>query len=1596
MIRSVESQNMLVKWVLRFVRIAGVLSLVLGGPAGSTAKAPQTPVTTRILQGRVYEGEVDDQSTPLEGVTLSLYGANNEYPDVGVLITSATTDTEGWYGLTATEGYEYYHIRQTDATGYESAGATSVSGVVQTSNWIEYAAPLDDQTFTGNKFWDRLETPTWTLQGRVYQGEVGDQSTPLEGVTVSLYGANNPHPDAGQLISSTVTSSEGWYGLAAASGYEYYHIRQTDPTGYDSVGATTVDGAVQTSNWIEYAIPLDEQTLTGNKFWDVPTDADPDLVVTDLWDEGASICYQIENAGDAAAPAGHSTVLFVDGAEVSSQAVSEELDPGDRHEGCFGLVWTCSAPEDQVIVETDEADAVAESDEGNNTREESLPCDDVAPEITSGPEVTSVDQNAAVIWWTTNETSDSLVRYGARAGEFASEEADPSQVTTHEVSLTGLNPSTTYRFVVQSADLNTNTVESRVGVFQTLPEPDDVDPSVSLRDPGEWAGIIDVEADASDNKEVERVEFLLDDVPIFTAYSSPYVMSLDTSRYANGEHSLATRAFDLAGRSNDDDQVADFHNLLDQGAPTVEIVSPVEGATVSGNPITITATLADDLGLLSANFFVYSGTQNVTFDARTFSSPYPTQIQVSFLWNTYHDADAEYYISVQAVDNDANFTTANRYLTLNNVVPSTPPQYPWLEVIKHSVTRVGNYFTVEIAVKNSGNLAASNIEIRDGLRSFQPISTTLSNADLDTWYDPQGTYGYMRIRPKSSIPAGGQATFSYNVVPVMYYMNPPTPSIGSFVDIQWQSPALKPYYSYDQLPVLKTTGGQTIPQAHASALQTADYLLVTNPYRLFLYFAPAYTFGPSASTTRVNQVLSTMAELARYRNGVLAFYNPTGRPRATVLRDLLQPGGAWGSKMGSNFTTDGYLLIVGEFEIVESFLSKGWGYQDGVVNYTDQPFTNTAGDKYPEISVSRIPGNQPQNLITALGNSLEVIKGTSGYGYDRSHALLTSGTGSGQSNFVQNVEDIAVILGSQGVTAEKLHWKDFAIGSSRLSQFTHRARNHDIIFYRDHAGVDVWGNDGDLQTTDFPIDFGTTNPFVYSSACLAGNYEKHPTYSSSVGGDDYNILEAFMDSGAAVYLGATEVSPRSQNSKLGRLFFNLWYKHNLSLGATLTLVEKYAWGWGGCFYCEKYRFWVYEYNMYGDPKFGVIPVSPAPQSYGAPSVNTSPSSLSLDRESSATAVLAEPVTTLDVEVPDYQINSVEGVDDVEIPDGLWWLVEGMPEVPIYPVWVEVPQGYKVQDVTMSSRGGLTEATGLNLPLASEAPDLAGERRAGSASADETEWLPDGEFEWTTVENPDGSSSLLITVFPFYYNTLTTDVAFYQDYSFEIDYVPSSVEVTSLTMGSDTYAPGDVVAANLGLRNTGQTQDVVVSAVIAQHGTDELVEGLLLSTLEALTGTASFAPQWDSSGAAAGLYDVDVTLRDETGNLLDRESQMFYLGASAGEMSSLTATPGEFDIGDTIDIAMQFSNTGSAAITGTATIRVLDDGGETVEEFSDEINGLAAGSAVTLAKSWDTTGEEQGTYGVVGHVIYDSASTGPVAVVVTTQRRVYLPLISKHP
>ena len=105
------------------------------------------------------------------------------------------------------------------------------------------------------------------LTGHVYEGYIGDESSPLSNVAIELYCSNNAG-QLGSLLANTVTDTTGSYTIALDNVCEYYNIRETDPTGYLSTGASSA-GTVREDNWIELTYPLSASEMSDNNFWDI-------------------------------------------------------------------------------------------------------------------------------------------------------------------------------------------------------------------------------------------------------------------------------------------------------------------------------------------------------------------------------------------------------------------------------------------------------------------------------------------------------------------------------------------------------------------------------------------------------------------------------------------------------------------------------------------------------------------------------------------------------------------------------------------------------------------------------------------------------------------------------------------------------------------------------------------------------------------------------------------------------------------------------------------------------------------------------------------------------------------------------------------------------------------------------------------------------------------------------------------------------------------------------------------------------------------------------------------------------------------------------
>ncbi|MCC7289501.1 DUF2341 domain-containing protein [bacterium] len=91
---------------------------------------------------------------------------------------------------------------------------------------------------------------------------------------------------------------------------------------------------------------------------------------------------------------------------------------------------------------------------------------------TNQPRAENIGNRRATIVWFTDRESDSKVSIGKNPGQYATEEVGSSaQVTNHSVTLSNLQPGTTYYFVTKWTDEDGNTGISKEVSFTTLPAP---------------------------------------------------------------------------------------------------------------------------------------------------------------------------------------------------------------------------------------------------------------------------------------------------------------------------------------------------------------------------------------------------------------------------------------------------------------------------------------------------------------------------------------------------------------------------------------------------------------------------------------------------------------------------------------------------------------------------------------------------------------------------------------------------------------------------------------------------------------------------------------------------------------------------------------------------------------------------------------------------------------------------------------------------------------------------------------------------------------------------------------------------------------------
>ena len=665
------------------------------------------------------------------------------------------------------------------------------------------------------------------------------------------------------------------------------------------------------------------------------------------------------------------------------------------------------------------------------------------------------------------------------------------------------------------------------------------------------------------------------------------------------------------------------------------------------------------------------------------------------------------------------------------------------------------------------------------------------------------------------------------------------------------------------------------------------------------------------------------------------------------LDELINEHGDWTDKLSLDWAENGYLLIVGETMIIPTFTS--WyptGGAGRVVPYTDNDYASTTGSTdIPEIANGRIVGNSISEMQQIVETCIDMADGS--YRIDTSDAYLVSGHRRGTSgtsddiDFAGEIDEIAPILSGYGYT----NLVESTEGSSAINEATFfaHAEDKDIIHIAGHGWPSGWDIvDGGEVRDNF--DPGDERPLIYAMSCSTGRYPEAKS-----------LAERFLVNGAAVYFGASWTATTA-NHTLAKYLYNRLDDFS-TVGDAFKDAKRDLVGVDTCAVYEAH----YKYNcalqhLYGDPKLDI---------YGLSAAATA-------TIHSTAEIQQAPPSSLQVSIPDYVVRSSYGQDFVEIPGEAHLLEIDKPIVPLYTKAIEVPAGYKIQSVVMTEKGGMSTDM-LNIPLYEEKE--AGPVQTTESGGPEGEgWWPQREFDWTVIAGPNDTSILVINIYPFYYNTATTQVRFYSSYNFDIDLTSSSIWIDRLRTDKIIYDTNETVKIDFYVRNpSGQAMDIIAEGLVLS-GDSSVADGLSLRWLKSVDGIASVSWQWDTVGFAAGSYDIEVTIRQADGILLDRDTTSVSIGSTEGQVTSFNVNPECFPVGSNVAISAAFTNTGEVSVTGSLMVSIQQLSGEEVNEFQQDFNDLAPEDDIQFFQIWSPATLARGDCRIVCYALYNGLST----------------------
>ncbi len=273
--------------------------------------------------------------------------------------------------------------------------------------------------------------------------------------------------------------------------------------------------------------------------------------------------------------------------------------------------------------------------------------DSVAPSVPTNLRVVTTTTSTVNLAWNASTDDMGVVGYYIYRGGI--KVGSTSGTTYADNSRT---PGTTYSYQVSALDTSNNESGKSATVSATTQPLTDNPPSIAITSPSAGAtvsGTTNINATATDDKGISKVDFYVDGIDLYSDTSAPFSYSWSTTRYTNASHIVRVRAYDTAS------QYADSSITVNVNNTTATITISNVRSTTTGT----TATISWKTNIPTTSQVEYGKTP-----AYGYSSPLDLNLTTTHsIKITGLSLNTRYYVKVISTAGSSTKTTGSTFKT---------------------------------------------------------------------------------------------------------------------------------------------------------------------------------------------------------------------------------------------------------------------------------------------------------------------------------------------------------------------------------------------------------------------------------------------------------------------------------------------------------------------------------------------------------------------------------------------------------------------------------------------------------------------------------------------------------------------------------------------------------------------------------------------------------------------------------------------------------------------------------------------------------------------------------------------------------------------